>query len=354
MCFITDISTMDVFGLEFVNYFSKCNQVSVITLSGYDVSKVDSGVDVYRLRYGNRYGFLRVVRTVKQLLKNIEPDVIVSLNMDGHALVSALSGFHPFVLFSYGSDVSYNMFLSFYRNIKFRFILFKADKVFSQDKMMLDRLLRVGVEPGKIEMMHWGVDTSFFYPNKRVEKVFDVINIHGYNTTFYRYVDLYLKALALLKDKGFFVKAVLLGNTGFYDDLIDELGIGDVLCQAGFQQREEFRGLLWESRLLVDPMYPCFHDGCGFGMGLVQAMGCGTPVLCADRRGVLLDGVDRWFYGGVFRHCDVFDMVDKIMCLLGDEQMLETISYKNYFSVLKNFDKRKNMFCIEDKIRGLV
>ena len=337
ICFLTDISNNDVFGKEFIEYFKKNNDVTVITFN--DEIKTNL--------------FSKVMYT-KKMLKVIKPDVLMSCNADGPAFISALSGFHPFVLFSYGSDVSYHGHRMELSNLIVKYVVFKADVIVSQDKMIYERLLQLGVKPNKIVLKHWGVDSCFYHIGNKNKK-YDVVNIHGYNTTYYRYVDVFLKTVSILDKRGVELKSLLIGNNGYYDKVIHRFGLTTrVLEQKSFLKPKEFRDVLWESKLMVDCMYPPYHDGCGYGIGLVQAMSCGTPVICADRRVIKLGGVDKWFYGMVFKHNDSIQLADKIECLLNDDVALKTISSLNRKSVEKNFDKTKNMFFIENEIKKKV
>jgi glycosyltransferase involved in cell wall biosynthesis len=367
ICFITDISEKDVFGLDFVNYFSKDNDVEVITFFDYNPKLIPSSVKVYRLLNPINYNypekkvylkqFLKLVELSKNILAETKPDMVISLNMDGHSLLSALSGFHPFIWFSYGSDISYGMYLSFYNKQKGKYILSKADMIFVQDKLMYDRLRQLRVRPKKIIVRHWGVDIDFYHMNESKEKLYDVVNIHGYNTTYYRYVDVYLEALSILRNRGIKLKAVLIGNkgmignTGFYNKIIDNLGLTDILIQKEFLSSVELRDMFWKTRIMVDPMYPQYHDGCGYGIGLIQAMASGLPLICADRKCTVMSDEDKWFYGLVFRHCDADDLADKIELLLGDKVRQDNISKYNRLSVEKCFDRDKNMEYIEWAIK---
>jgi glycosyltransferase involved in cell wall biosynthesis len=354
ICFITDISTRDVFGLEFVNAFAENHEVSVITFSGFDSKKVNKSVTVYhRCLRGRLYRLLMSVRYARERLKEINPDVVISLDAGRHAFISVLTGFHPFILFSYGSDVSYRAYLLKLGNLVTRYVVLKADCILAQDKVMYGRLLELGVKPEKIFICHWGVDTKFFHPIE-AEKDFDIVNIHGYNVTFYRYINVYLEALKILKDRGVVFRALLVGNEGFYDDLIQRLGIGDVLEQKGFLDEKGLRDVFWRSRVMVDPMYPKYHDGCGYGVGLVQAMACGVPLVCADRECIMMDGDDRWYHGLVFRHGDAVDLADKIMLLLGDDVICDDVSRMNRLSVKYWFNREHNLVLIEHMIQRVI
>lgn len=337
--------------MDFANYFSKNHKVSVITYSD-NIGYLDFSIPVYKA-FIDRKRFFHTLHRTKRWLKEIKPDIIISLNMDYHAGIASLTGFHPFILFSYGSDVSYNAYLSIFKNIVCRYILFKTDLILAQDKIIYERLRDLGVNSKKIFVQHWGVDTKFYHP-KKMKKKYDVINLRGYNTTFYCYTDIYLEAIAILKNRGVKIKPILIGNNGYYDEIINNLGLKDFLIQKPYLNKTEFRQILWESKIMIDPVYPVYHDGTGYGISLIQTMAIGTPVICADRRSVLLNEDDKWFYGKFFEHCNPNDLADKIQFLLNKEDELISISEQNQISVEKNFNQDVNRKIIEDKIKELI
>lgn len=356
VCFITDISVQDVFGLEWINRFAEKTNVSVITFSSYQPEKVDQRIAVYHtmLRGPGIMRLLQSVRFAKEKLRIIKPDVVISLDAGRHAFVSVLTGFHPFILFSYGSDVAYRTRLLRIGNLITRIIIRRADRILSQDIIAKKRMIDLGVKPEKIFVKHWGVDTCFFHPSRKM-KCYDIINIHGYNTTDYRYLDIYLKAIYLLKKRGVKIKALLLGNNGYYDKIIHDLGIMDVLNQDRFVSRDHLREYLWRSKIMIDPVYPKYgSDAFGYGIGIIQAMANGTPLVLADRPVTKLTGMDCWFYGKTFTHCDPVSLADTIESLLKNENEQKKISKENRRSAILNFDSKKNTDDIINDIQKLV
>jgi len=242
------------------------------------------------------------------------------------------------------------MYISKYKSFIIKYIMRKADMILAQDVVMGNRIKSIVGKNKKIVVKHWGVDTGFFnYKNNG--KTYDVVNLHGYSQYYYRYVDIYLKALSLLKNQGILFKPVLVGNNGFYDKLIQSLDIQDILVQKEYLTPSDYKTILYDSKLLVDPMYPEFNDGCGFGIATIEAMSCGTPILLADRECAMLNGKNKWFYGFIFKHCDIQSLADNIQFLLDDKILRNNISIMNRGSVEKNFDRDINRGFILDEIK---
>lgn len=91
-----------------------------------------------------------------------------------------------------------------------------------------------------------------------------------------------VEAFALLKKQGLPHKLVLAGGKGWmYEPIfaaVERLGLGAEVILPGFVPREELP--LWYNGAAVF-VYPSLYEG--FGLGPLEAMACGTPVVVSER-----------------------------------------------------------------------
>ena len=91
-----------------------------------------------------------------------------------------------------------------------------------------------------------------------------------------------LEAYALLKRQGISHKLVVAGGKGWmYEPIfeaVERLGLGSDVLFPGFVPRQELP--LWYNGADVF-VYPSLYEG--FGLGPLEAMACGTPVVVSDR-----------------------------------------------------------------------
>jgi glycosyltransferase involved in cell wall biosynthesis len=105
--------------------------------------------------------------------------------------------------------------------------------------------------------------------------------LHVGNHWFYKNLEGVLSALARLRGSN--GKAPLLVKAGdrltpSQHALARALGVEDRVLEVGHVPFEELRALYWAADVLV---YPSLWEG--FGWPVLEAMACGTPVVCSDR-----------------------------------------------------------------------
>jgi len=120
-------------------------------------------------------------------------------------------------------------------------------------------------------------------------------------------LNIVLRAMHQLSRQGFDTWLVLVGKRGYGSDtffsLAAELGLTDRLIETGFVSDEELTLLYRHAGLFV---FPSIYEG--FGLPVVEAMACGTPVLISNTGPLpeLVDDpnylanphdVDRWAEG---------------------------------------------------------
>ena len=187
ICYIADGSSIHT--QRWLNYFAgKGHEVHLIywkTRPGYD-----KAVHIHLLkRFApkiwpvTRYlSFLQWIFQIRKLVKEIQPDI-----MDAHFIIdngqlAACSGFHPFVVTAWGSDVLIFPRRNFLWRIVAKFVLKRADRVVCDSEVVKKGLLWLGTRPDKIAIIYNGIDTSKFNPQRKDESLKQKLGISGFPT----------------------------------------------------------------------------------------------------------------------------------------------------------------------------
>jgi len=141
------------------------------------------------------------------------------------------------------------------------------------------------LDEDEVEMIPHGVDTDWFYPREEQHPAVD----DGETTLLYvgrlgarKGLDLALRALAEADDPDV---EFLIAGTGRHEgslrDLARELGIAEQVRFLGYVPDEELPVLYSSADVFV---LPSRYEG--FGLVVLEAMACGTPVIGADAGGI--------------------------------------------------------------------
>lgn len=126
-------------------------------------------VTVHRYaRFGRRrvplLSSLQGRRALRSLLRRIRPDVLHGHYLTRHGWQARLSGFHPYVVSPWGSDLFVTPLESLRARIWARLTLRGANLVTVVSEQMREAVLAHGVRSDRIEMVQFGVDTEHFRP----------------------------------------------------------------------------------------------------------------------------------------------------------------------------------------------
>ena len=108
-------------------------------------------------------GLLLNILPVRKLIKKINPDILHAHYAGVNGLLAALSGFHPFILTPWGSDILINAKSRIMRPL-IKFVLNKADLITCDAEQMKEELINLGIIASKIKITYFGVDTEKFSP----------------------------------------------------------------------------------------------------------------------------------------------------------------------------------------------
>ncbi|MEO0019169.1 MAG: glycosyltransferase family 4 protein [candidate division WOR-3 bacterium] len=174
-------------------------------------------------------------------------------------------------------------------------------------------VVRLGIPPEQITVVPPGTDFERYQPDPRVKK--EPVVLHVGRLKKYKSTEQLLYAARLLKERGRVFQVVVVG-TG--DDLprleriVEKLGLKETVRFTGFVSEEEKIQWYRRSALLVESSIKE-----GWGLIVIEANACGTPVVVARSPGLVdssRDGVNGFFYD----YGDIPQLAEKIDLLLRD------------------------------------
>lgn len=168
----------------------------------------------------------------------------------------------------------------------------RADKIITVSEFSKQEIIKyLGVDAEKIVVMPNGVDFSIYHPNYTEEEVKKVKEIYHIDGSYLLYlgtleprknIERIVQAYAKLKDEVHGVpKLVLAGRKGWmYDSIfksVSNLGLEKDVIFTGYVDEKDAPILISGSELFI---FPSIYEG--FGMPVLEAMACGTPVLTSN------------------------------------------------------------------------
>lgn len=165
-----------------------------------------------------------------------------------------------------------------------------------------------------------GVDLEHYRPGPGEERFPDPTLLYVGRLKRYKRVDLILRALAVMKDRGSHPTLLIAGKG---DDeprlrgLVSKLGLGEDVEFLGYVEEREKVRLFQRSwiHVLTSPKE-------GWGISAMEAAACGTPTVASDSPG-LRDAVRDEETGLLVPHGDVEALADTLADLLADARRRE-------------------------------
>ena len=153
-----------------------------------------------------------------------------------------------------------------------------------------DDLVDRGFRRQKIEVSYPGIDHDFYTVDSSVPRFEKPTLVYAGRLQRYKSLDVVLRALALLRDRGIGVRFHIAGqgeDRGRLESLTETLGLGDLVRLLGYITEEDKRELM---RRAWANVYPSPKEG--WGISNIEAAACGTPSLASDAPGLRESVVD--------------------------------------------------------------
>jgi glycosyltransferase involved in cell wall biosynthesis len=224
---------------------------------------------------------------LRQLLARIKPEILHAHYAGTNGVLGALSGFHPFLLTAWGSDILFTA-KSKIKGPLVRFALKRADLITCDADHMKAAMIKLGVDPGKITIVRFGVDTQKFRPAKSNEElrnklgIFNspaIISLRNLEPPYD--VETLLRAVPhVLKEvpEARFVIAGKGSQEEYLKALAESLGISDSVSFIGWVANDELPQYLNSADVYVSTSL----SDAGLASSAAEAMACGLPVIVTD------------------------------------------------------------------------
>ncbi len=281
--------------------------------------------------------FLAMLMRLLQLLRELRPDAVHAhwIVPQGIVLVAAtaMADRRPrMICTAHGSDVSAlrGRFWSALR----RYAANRLDGITAVSKPIRDSLVSEGCPAGKVAVIPMGVDlATTFTPQAQARSTGEILFVG--RLVYGKGADVLLEAMPRILARHPGATLTLVG------DGPEKVSLHDTVLRLGLGERVRFAGALSHASL---PQYyrratllvlPSREEG--FGLVLVEALGCGCPVAASDLpapRALLGNGSG----GSLFRPEDPADLARVVGELLADATARRALAERGRAGVLDRYD----------------
>lgn len=319
--------------------------------SGHDVTlfslpdhhDIDGGYDpavtVQYLRMSGTVGYFANAPQLRSLLRRGSFDVLNAHYASGYGTLAGLTGFHPYVLSVWGSDVYDFPYESRVKCALLRHNLKKADALLSTSHCMA-RQTEKFVHGKEIAVTPFGVDIRAFCPRPKEDAPLTVGFVKGVSEKYgIRYL---IEAFALVTER-LPDTAIRLSVYGDGDQMPE---MQETVRRRGLEDRVTFFGRIPHEavpdalRTMDIFCVPSTLES--FGVAAVEAMACGIPCVTSDAAGlseVMADGET----GFIVPRCNAEALAEKIVQLAQDPELRRKMGQQGRRRVEELYDWESNV-----------
>ena len=287
-----------------------------------------------------KLAYIKYVSILKKIIEHFNPDILHAHYATSYGLVGALTNFHPFVISSWGTDVMKFPNKNFVAKSILKYNFNKADLLCATSFTIKEYINQVVKFP--VSVIPFGIDINDFKP-KKVKSLFSENDfVLGsikpleslYNT------DILIKSFAKLLPKYNNLKFMIIGDGGELNSLKElcrNLGIFDNVKFPGRIPFKEISNYYNMIDILVN-----VSEYESFGVSVVEAMACETPVIVTNIGG-LKEVVKDDTVGLKVKIGDVEDTTSAIERLITDKELYNKIAVNGRKHVVELYNWEDNL-----------
>jgi len=358
ICYIAD--AISPHSLRWISYFAnKGHKIDWISLSNLE-GVLPPNTEFHLIKNTKLKGFKIIANAlvVRRMVKKINPDILHAHYAGVNGVIGRLSGFHPFVLSAWGSDVLISAKKPLTGSL-IKSALKSADLITCDAFHLKTEMIRLGLPEIKINIVNFGVETDIFCPGEAdadlrkrlgVENCPSVISIRSLEPIY----DIYtlLKAAAIVLKKIPDAKFVIGGRGSLEAELkrrAADAGIESSVIFAGFIPHADlprwFRSF--------DAYVSTSLSDAGIAGSTAEAMASGVPVAVSDSA-----ENDKWIVSGkngfLFPVKDAQKLAQNLICLLGDAALRRELGLAGRQTIIERNDYNNEMQKMEKMYEAIL
>jgi glycosyltransferase involved in cell wall biosynthesis len=351
ICYLADAA--NVHTQKWASFFAqRGNEVCVISF----LPAVIPGIKVYHIHppFG-KLGYLLSTGRISNLIRQISPNLLHAQHATSYGFVGALSGYHPYIISSWGSDVIWSPQRSFIFRWILRYNFQRADFVTATSRMLADTTAMFCPPNTKVHVIPFGVDTNTFSPiSSNEEKKKEKLTVGIVKTMRPRYGirELILAFQKVSKD---FPTAnlIIVGGGEQLSELramVKDLNMETCITLTGLVNHSQITKYLHNFDVFV---VPSLTNRESFGVAAVEASACGLPVIASNVGGlpeVVLDGET----GLLVPPGNIDALAQAISCLLANPALRNQMGQAGRQFVLEHYRWEDNAKLMEDLYKDIL
>ncbi len=287
-----------------------------------------------------KIGYLRFLPKLKETIQSFDPHILHAHYASSYGMLGALSGFHPFIISVWGTDV---MKFPYQHPLARRLITYnlkKADAVCATSHTLEKYILRLIHKP--VEVIPFGVDLEEFNPKPslKADNTFTIGCVKSLEKN-YNIASVIL-SFAKLKERYPCkkLKLVLVGEGDekpSLEKLVADLNVSADVVFEGKLPHELVAAKLNELDVFVN-----ISEYESFGVSVVEAMACSVPVVVSEAEG-LQEVVAGQQNGSIVPGHNIEAIVAALERLMLNDALRQAIGINALERVRDNYNWRNNL-----------
>jgi glycosyltransferase involved in cell wall biosynthesis len=323
-----------------VGYFAQKNHdVHLITFRQGEIEGITLHYIKSLLPFSYDFSYILSIPKIRRLVREIKPDILHAYYATSYGFIGACCSFEPFVVSCMGSDIMLTpQKLIFYKWLT-NYTLRKATFITSVSSPITEKIIKLGIEPQKIQTFPFGIDHNLFFPSHKHRK--ELILLSTRSLTQIYNIKTILESLSYLKKEDDFEgKLVIVGEgpeRGRLKELAEDLGISSDVIFIGAIPHPKVADYLRTSKIYISMS---LSDGTS--TSLLEAMACGTFPIVSDipANREWINDAENGFLVPVL---DAKKLAQRIKEALSNTHLMQTAVKKNFDIIRKRVILQNNL-----------
>jgi glycosyltransferase involved in cell wall biosynthesis len=331
--------------------------IYIIGLSNFNPKLFNERIKIESLNISQRFKtktsgsfskivYLYAIKKIIKIIKIFKPDILHAHYASSYGLLGSLTGFHPFIISVWGSDI-YNFPQKSFIHCKIvRFNLSKADVILSTSNAMSKQTKKFTDK--KIIVTPFGIDTDKFKPKKSTSIFVASDFVIGTIKTLEKNygIEYLIKAFKIVKEKqSVKILKLMIVGTGtqqtYLKSLVNELNLKNDTVFTGYIDHQKIPNY---QNMLDVAVIPSINES--FGVTALEASACGKPVI-ASNVGGLLEVIEDGVTGYLVEKQNPQAIADALEKLINNEDLRKELGTNGRNKVIKEYNWE---VCVEKMI----